>query len=122
MPPTALPPVRELVPSALPLSQAPSAAVRVAARWSAAWLRPPEGTSGAQWLNGLRPYTTDEYLGVLAGVDPGNIPATRVTGEPRPMRVAERSLQVEVPTDALTLVVLVVDTEAGWRVAGYDRA
>ncbi|MGH3614748.1 MAG: hypothetical protein ACRDRK_19590 [Pseudonocardia sp.] len=120
--PTALPPVRELVPSTRPLSQAPSAAVRVAARWSAAWLRPTEGTTGPQWLNGLRPYTTDEYLGVLAGVDPANIPATRVTGEPRPVRVAERSLQVEVPTDALTLVVLVVDTEAGWRVAGYDRA
>jgi hypothetical protein len=28
---------------------------------------------------------------------------------------------VEVPTDALTLQVDVVDTEAGWRVAGYDR-
>jgi hypothetical protein len=31
-------------------------------------------------------------------------------------------VQVEVPTDALTLRILVVDTEAGWRVAGYDRA
>ena len=119
--PTALPPVRELAPSTLPLAQAPAAAVEVAARWSAAWVRPPEGTTGREWLSGLRPYTTDEYLGVLSGVDPANIPATRVTGETRPVRVAARSLQVEVPTDGLTLLVLVVDTESGWRVAGHDR-
>ncbi|GAA5123387.1 hypothetical protein GCM10023320_35040 [Pseudonocardia adelaidensis] len=119
--PTVLPPVPELTPSQLPLSAAPDAAVEVAARWAAAWVRPREGTTAQQWLDGLRRTTTDEYLGVLAGVDPGNIPATRVTGEPRPVRVAPRSVQVEVPTDALELVVLVVRTEDGWRVAGYDR-
>jgi hypothetical protein len=26
-----------------------------------------------------------------------------------------------VPTDALTLVITVVDTDTGWRVSGYDR-
>jgi hypothetical protein len=93
----------------------------VAARWAAAWVRPADGTSTQEWLDGLRPTTTDEYLGVLSGVDPSNIPATRVTGEPRAVRVAPRSVQVEVPTDALTLLVLVTDTESGWRVAGYDR-
>ncbi|TQM15987.1 hypothetical protein [Pseudonocardia kunmingensis] len=120
--PTMLPPVPALTPSPLPLSQAPDEAIEVAALWSAAWVRPAEGTTAQEWLEGLRPTTTDEYLGVLSGVDPGNIPATRVTGEPRPVAVASSSVQVEVPTDALTLVVLVVDTEAGWRVAGYDRA
>jgi hypothetical protein len=121
--PTALPPVPDLEPTTLPLSRAPAAALSVAARWSAAWVRPPAGTTAQQWLNGLRSTTTDEYLGVLSGVDPGNIPATRVTGEPRAVRVAPRSVQVKVPTDALTLVVLVVNTDSdGWRVAGYDRA
>jgi hypothetical protein len=116
-----LPPVPELTPSQLPLSSAPRAAVEVAARWAAAWVRPRQGTTPQQWLDGLRNTTTDEYLGVLSGVDPDNIPATRVTGEPRPVRVAARSVQVEVPTDTLKLVVLVVRTEDGWRVAGYDR-
>jgi hypothetical protein len=121
--PTALPPVPDLEPTTLPLSRAPAAALSVAARWSAAWVRPPAGTTAQAWLDGLRPTTTDEYLGVLSGVDPGNIPATRVTGEPRAVRVAPHSVQVQVPTDALTLVVLVVDTDTeGWRVAGYDRA
>jgi len=119
--PTILPPVPELTPSRLPLSAAPDAAVEVAARWAAAWVRPRQGTTAQEWLNGLRNTTTDEYLGVLSGVDPENIPATRVTGEPRPVGVAPRSVQVEVPTDTIRLIVLVVRTEDGWRVAGYDR-
>jgi hypothetical protein len=120
--PTQLPPVRPLTPTELPLSQAPAAALQTAASWSAAWVNHPEGTTTQQWLAGLRPYTTDEYLGVLGNVDPGNVPATRVTGPPTPTRVSPSSVQVKVPTDTLTLVVLVVDTDAGWRVAGYDRA
>ncbi|MFC5996003.1 hypothetical protein ACFQE5_17495 [Pseudonocardia hispaniensis] len=120
--PTVLPPVAPLTPSALPLDQAPAAALRTAAAWAAAWADHPEGITSQQWLSRLRPYTTDEYLGVLSSVDPANVPATRVTGAPTPVRVAPSSVQVTVPTDALTLVVLVVDTESGWRVAGYDQA
>jgi hypothetical protein len=120
--PTMLPPVPELTPSQLPLSAAPDEAVEVAARWAAAWVRPRAGTTAQEWLDGLRNTTTEEYLGVLSAVDPANIPATRVTGEPRPVRVAASSVQVRVPTDALTLLVLVVETEDGWRVADYDRA
>jgi hypothetical protein len=119
--PTVLPPVAALTPSSVPLTAAPSTALSVAARWAAAWVNHPQGITSQQWVDGLRPFTTDEYLGVLTGVDPANIPASRVTGEPRAVRVAPRSLQVDVPTNALTLRVLVVDTEDGWRVAGYDR-
>lgn len=120
--PTALPPVAELTPSALPLGSAPDAAVDVAADWAAAWVRPAEGVTAAQWVEGLRPYTTQEYLGVLATVDPVAIPATAVTGPPVPVSVAAGSVEAEVPTDALTLVVLVVRTaNDDWRVSGYDR-
>ena len=119
--PTRLPPVPVLTPSSKPLATAPSTALSVAARWVAAWVDHPQGITSQQWVDGLRPFTTDEYLGVLTGVDPANIPASRVTGEPRPVRVAPRSLQVDVPTNAMTLRVLVVETEDGWRVAGYDR-
>jgi hypothetical protein len=38
------------------------------------------------------------------------------------VRVAARSVQVDVPTNTLTLRVLVVATEDGWRVAGYEKA
>jgi len=94
----------------------------VASRWARAWVRPPDGTAPTKWLDGLRTTTTDEYLGVLAGVDPSNIPATKVTGAAKAVSVAPRSLRVQVPTDALTLVITVVDTDAGWRVSGYDKA
>lgn len=121
--PTALPPVSELTPTSLPVSSAPAAALQAAASWSAAWVRPADGTPADQWIEGLRPFTTEEYLGVLATVDPGAVPATVVTGPARAVRVAVSSVDVEVPTDALTLLVLVVRTEAGdWRVSGYDRA
>jgi hypothetical protein len=119
--PTILPPVAELEPTTLPLSAAPAAALQVASSWARAWVRPPDGTSAARWLDGLRATTTDEYFGVLSGVDPSNIPATKVTGAARAIVVSPRSLQVRVPTDALTLMITVVDTERGWRVSGYDR-
>ena len=120
--PVLLPPVPELEPTTLPLSAAPPAALQVASRWARAWVRPPDGTTAARWLEGLRSTTTDEYLGVLAGVDPTNIPATKVTGAAKAVSVSPRSLRVQVPTDTLTLVITVVDTDTGWRVSGYDRA
>jgi hypothetical protein len=119
---TILPPVPELTPSSLPVTAAPSPALSVAARWAAAWVDHPQGITPQQWVDGLRPFTTDEYLGVLTGVDPANVPATTVVGEPRAVRVAARSVQVDVRTNALTLRVLVVATEDGWRVAGYEKA
>ena len=119
--PVLLPPVPELEPTTLPVSAAPAAALQVASRWARAWVRPPDGTTAARWLDGLRSTTTDEYLGVLSGVDPANIPATKVTGAAKAVSVAPRSLRVQVPTDALTLVITVVDTDTGWRVSGYDR-
>ncbi|MDQ4118301.1 MAG: hypothetical protein M3235_15270 [Actinomycetota bacterium] len=120
--PTALPPLAPLTPEELPVSAAPPQALQTARAWTAAWVNHPPGTTNQQWVAGMRAYTTDEYLGVLAAVDPANVPASAVTGAPRAVRVSPRSVQVEVPTDALRLSVLVVDTGGGWRVSGYDRA
>lgn len=121
--PTALPPVPALAPTTLPLAQAPAAALQVAGRWAAAWVRPPAGTTQQQWLAGLSATTTAEYLGVLNTVDPSNIPATRVAGAPAALRVLPGSVEVEVPTDTVKLLVNVVISDAGdWRVSGSDRA
>ncbi|MFP5019247.1 hypothetical protein [Pseudonocardia phyllosphaerae] len=120
--PTMLPPVAELTPTTLPPAKAPKAALDTARQWAAAWVRHPQGVTPQQWLAGLRPYTTDEFLGVLGGVDPSNIPATKVTGAATPTKASPKSVQVTVPTDAVTLSIQVVDTDAGWRVSRYDRA
>ncbi|MDQ2707618.1 MAG: hypothetical protein M3Z25_08275 [Actinomycetota bacterium] len=121
-PATRLPPVAELTPVILPPSQAPAAALTTATRWTQAWAKHPKGATTDSWLKGLRPWTTEEYLGVLETVDPANVPATRVTGSARAVSVSPKSVRVEVPTDALTVLVLVTNTDNEWRVAGYDRA
>jgi hypothetical protein len=120
--PTALPPVAPLTPTTLPLAAAPADALQVAQNWAAAWANHPAGMTTQIWVAGLTPFTTPEYVGTLTGVDPANIPATRVTGPARPKEVSPRAVLVSVPTDAVTLAITVVDTEAGWRVSGYDQA
>jgi hypothetical protein len=119
---TRLPPVPELSPATLPPADAPAAALAVATRWTQAWARHPAGTTTQSWVDGLRPYTTDEYLSVLATVDPSNVPANKITGKARPLLVSPNSVRVEVPTDTVDLVVLVVNDGQAWKVAGYDRA
>ncbi|MDL5155046.1 hypothetical protein [Actinomycetospora termitidis] len=122
VPPAPVPPP-ELTPTTLPLSAAPQAALGVAQRWTAAWVDHPAGTTAAQWSERLRPYTTDEYLPSLADVDPANVPGSRVTGPPRAVEVRPDSVRVEVPTDGVTLQLLLVQVSSGdWRVSGYDRA
>jgi hypothetical protein len=121
--PSVLPPVPTNAPTTAPVSSAPTEALDVARRWTQAWVRPPAGTTAQQWLDGLRPYTTEAYLGVLTAVDPANNPATRVTGIVRAVEVTAESVQVEVPTDAVELLVLVVLTEDGtWLVSGHEQA
>ena len=120
--PTMLPPVPALTPESLSPDRASPQALEVARVWASAWVNHPDGMTAQQWAAGLRPYTTDEFLGVLANVDPANIPASRVTGPATPTRAASKSVEVEVPTDTVRLTILVVDTDAGWKVSRYDRA
>ncbi len=121
--PTRLPPVAELTPTQLPVAQAPPAALTAATKWTQAWAKHPDGTTTQTWVKGLRPWTTEEYLGMLSTVDPANVPATKVTGPAKAVAVSPKSVRAEVPTDAVTLLILVTLTDGGeWRVAGYDRA
>jgi hypothetical protein len=125
--PTRLPSLPALTPTRLPNDAAPPAALIVATRWTQAWARHPAGTTSQSWVARLKPYTTDEYLGLLATVDPSNVPASRVSGPAKAILVSPDSVRVEVPTDAVDLVVLVVNTARqgdtdDWKVAGYDRA
>ncbi|MFE0026755.1 hypothetical protein [Amycolatopsis sp. NPDC059021] len=116
-------PTRLTGPQATPSTAAPSQdAIKVAKEWAAAWVKHPNGITNAQWLEGLRPYTTDEYLPVMSTVDPANIPATKVTGEPAVMTSYTSSMKLVVPTDGPKLSITVVNSPAGWRVSDYDQA
>ncbi|WP_019854952.1 hypothetical protein [Actinopolyspora mortivallis] len=110
------------VPTARPESvPADPAGLDVVRQWVTRWSRTSEDTTRQQWLDGLRPYTTSEFIGVMNTVDPANVPATEITGELRVDESTETSMRVRVPTDGPTLRVHVVRSEQGWRVSGYDR-
>ncbi|SHG91937.1 hypothetical protein [Streptoalloteichus hindustanus] len=111
------------IPQAAPPPAAPTPeALEAAKNWGRAWVNHPQGMTSAQWLEGLRPYTTEEYLTVMSTVDPANVPATKVTGAPTALSSTAGSTQVKLPTDAGDLQILVISTQNGWRVAGYTRA
>jgi hypothetical protein len=114
---------RLTAPLVQPTSAAPNpAALNVAKQWAQAWVNHPAGITNAQWLDGLRPYTTDEFLPQMSSVDPANIPASRVTGDPAATQSYTSSVQVLVPTDGPKLSIIVSQTPAGWRVSEYDQA
>jgi hypothetical protein len=93
----------------------------VATKWGEAWVNHPEGTTLQEWLDGLAPFTTEEYLGELASVDPENVPATEVTGQPEPVESFTSSLKVRLPTDSVTLAITLIVTPQGWRVTYYEQ-
>ncbi|OLF08907.1 hypothetical protein [Actinophytocola xanthii] len=96
-------------------------ALDVVAQWGEAWVNHPEGTSQEEWLDGLRPFTTAEYMVKMETVDPENVPATEVTGEPEAKESYTSSLTAHLPTDGGTIAVTVISTPEGWRVVFYEQ-
>jgi hypothetical protein len=108
--------------SPTPAPPAP-AALDVATRWVTAWARHPAGITNQQWLEQLKPYTTDEFLPQMSSVDPANVPATKVTGAAVSVDSTTSSVLADVPTDGGTIQVTVITTpNQGWRVSKYDKA
>lgn len=112
-----------LTESPLSPTSAPAApeAIVAATKWARAWVNHPAGTTSEKWLAGLAPYTTDEYLPVMESVEPKNIPASKVTGKAKVTHSTSSSVEAEVPTDGPKLLITVVKTHDGWRVAAYDQ-
>ncbi|MDR7300819.1 hypothetical protein [Haloactinomyces albus] len=111
------------VPRKPPPSAPPDpAGVSVVGTWGKQWVKHSPETDSGEWLERLRPYTTAEFSTVLATVNPANVAATKVTGEPEATTSTATSMQVRLPTDAGALRVRVVKTPDGWRVAGYEKA
>lgn len=115
-------PTRIPSPPQQPTSAEPEPeALDVATEWAQAWVDHPEGTTQEEWLDGLRPFTTEEYMVEMATVDPENVPATEVTGEPEATESYTSSVTVSLPTDGGTLAITVISTPQGWRVAFYEQ-
>ncbi|MGH3905435.1 MAG: hypothetical protein ACRDTE_14790 [Pseudonocardiaceae bacterium] len=119
----ALPGAGRPEPSATPSSsgEAPPEALAVADVWVRAFLTAPDGISSARWVEQMRPYTTEEILPVLQSVDPANVPEAQVIGKPRTVSSGAGKAEVDVPTTAVVVRLLLVPTPAGWRVAGFEQ-
>jgi hypothetical protein len=105
-----------------PTSAPPApAALDVANEWGKAWVNHPAGVTNEQWLDGLRPFTTEEQLTEMSTVEPANIPASKITGEPTAVESFTSSVKVKLTTDAGDLIVTVIKTPDGWRVAYYEQ-
>lgn len=115
-------PTRITSPPSNPTSAPPApAALDVARSWGRAWVDHPDGVTTEQWLEGLKPFTTEEQLTEMSSVDPRNIGATKVTAAPQPVESFTSSVKVKLSTDDGDLLVTVIDTPDGWRVAYYAQ-
>jgi hypothetical protein len=121
-PPSDLP-TRQTAPAQTPTSAPPAPqALEIATLWAKAWVNHPQGITSEQWLNTLRPYTTEEQLAVMSTVDPANIPATEVTGPAAATVSYTTSIEASLPTNGGTLSITVISTPQGWKVAHYEKA
>lgn len=92
-------------------------AVAAAKNFMARWVRPPAGTTSDAWTRGLAPFVMPESLVELKTISPDNVPATKVTGEPKVTDNASSAVGVDVPTDAGLVHVVVVNLPDGrWLV------
>lgn len=111
-----------ITPTETPTSApAAPAALQVADQWGRAWVNHPQGTTVDQWLTGLRPFTTEEQLTEMATVEPANIAATEVTGEPQVVNSYTSSIEVRLPTNAGELLITLIERPDGWRVTYYEQ-
>lgn len=100
---------------------APAEARFVAAAWVRAFLDAPDGIPAARWAERLRPYTTEETFPLIQSVDPANVPDAQVIGEPRTVSSGAGKAEMDVPTTAVVIRLLLVPTPAGWRVASFEQ-
>lgn len=101
--------------------EAPAEARFVAQAWVRAFLNAPDGIPAARWAEQLRPYTTEETFPLIQSVDPANVPDAQVIGDPRTVSSGAGKAEVDVPTTAGVIRLLLVPTPAGWRVASFDQ-
>ena len=99
-------------------------ALATASGFMSSWVVDPDSdVTASQWADGLRAYVTPETLIDLESVDPARIPATTVTGKPKPTTSGDEVVEVDVATDAGTVhLVLVAYPDGRWLVRTWNAA
>ncbi|MGI5185524.1 hypothetical protein ACQEVZ_55705 [Dactylosporangium sp. CA-152071] len=98
----------------------PPQAVQAAVAFVTVWARP--GLDQPTWHAGVTQYATVEYAAVLATVDPANVAATRIVADPVPQTATPDAADVDVPTDAGVVRVVLVLRDGRWLVIAVRPA
>lgn len=96
---------------------APQEALRAAGGFVRNWASHPAGISTDEWVSNMEPYAMPELAGQLHTTEPGNVPATRVTGVPAVTALTEARAEIRWPTDGGTVIVTVIHPTGPWQVA-----
>ena len=103
-------------PSTIPGTAGPDV---VAVDFAKAWLN-HHGISAASWHTGIAKYSTKALSDRMDGVDPGSVPADRMTGAATVSHTETAYVEVRVPTDQGILVLRLVVVNGKWLVDGVD--
>lgn len=101
-----------------PSAPAPQEAAATVASFMTAWLK--RSLTSEQWWAGVAPYCEQSYAAQLRTVDPGRVPAGKVTG---PLKLTDSRTDTavyEVPTDNGTLKVTVTTVDGSWKVTDSE--
>jgi hypothetical protein len=93
-------------------------ALNAATSFAQRWLR--RDRSANDWHARLSPLVTEALAAELKGVDPRNVPASKMVDDPQAVVTTETYVRVVVPMDTGSLVLKVFRTPAGWRVGEVD--
>jgi hypothetical protein len=73
------------------------------------------------WLADVSQYANPEFAAQLDAVEPANVPANKVTGQPRAVHAFASSATFEVPTDKKPVIVdLIRDENQAWWVTNIQ--
>lgn len=98
-------------------------AVVAAREFMARWVTHPAGMTSQQWAAQLAPFVVPESRVMLESVDPTNIPATQVTGDPAVTAETTSVVEANVATDGGTVhLVLLLQRDRTWLVRSWDLA
>jgi hypothetical protein len=87
--------------------------VEVATAFVTAWAT--TGSGEQAWLAGMRPWATPDLVESMAGTDPAQVPATKVTGDAALRATRGDSATVSVPTDGGRIAVELVRQAGAWK-------
>ncbi|HKS98220.1 MAG TPA: hypothetical protein VJT31_01720 [Rugosimonospora sp.] len=90
-----------------------------ATRFLTAWLNHTTVTPDA-WYAGMKKYMTSNLAGELAGVDPADVPAARMTGPVTLIDQAADLVQASIPVDSGVVTLRLLATNGRWLVDGVD--